>query len=278
LKFIERPELLQLFEEHQIVFGKNPASCSAIFQPSDVGPFFKAVKSSLGHLHTQHWRDEQLDHYLKEISTPLQFNDGLKQKFIIGIQKAIFAIQNYATKKIITEGYDDVGFYPFNFERILKKCIHQWEVNEIAGIIENKDALIACFLRDGRLTDEVMNQYHIPNRNQELYGCESKDGFTLNRTRSALRNHLQIVKERLKWLDERKETREKAAAKKDFDKSIKTLPPEEQERLKKERKASLARETRARNAAMRNNKELKRTNADAANDEAIVPLEKKQAV
>ena len=43
----QEEDLITLFKDALIDFGKTPASCSAICQSSDASPFFKATKKKL---------------------------------------------------------------------------------------------------------------------------------------------------------------------------------------------------------------------------------------
>jgi len=233
---IDEPKLVEKLNNAKIVMAKSPASCSAILQPSDVGPFFKAVKKTLKHLNTDIWNDPATRVLLQEAFAIHDFSAAFKTKLINAVLKVNFVVQGFNHRDIISKGYQEIGMFPYDFSRVIGKCISKWTLNDVNMMKYYLPELTNIFIEKGKVEDADMDRFGILNRNLELYHCQTKDHLTLNRQRAMLLNYIPIIRERQDFLVATAKQREARAASakrlsdiKNMEKDILGLTEEEKE-------------------------------------------------
>ena len=96
MKIFREETMLSLFRDSLIVFGKTPASCSAICQSSDVSSYFRSMKTSLKSVNDKDWRNEALSKKLKSFLSS-RINSGItscnQSKIVEGLKKISFSMQ-----------------------------------------------------------------------------------------------------------------------------------------------------------------------------------------
>ena len=118
--------------------GKLPASCSAIYQPCDVGPLFKIIKRIIKYLAenyvdvTQHHgvgnsMEFQLDEIISDFNANHATNShshisrAKKEKIFVAITRLVYAFSNYVKVDQVKSGFIQSGIYPINFRNIINQ-------------------------------------------------------------------------------------------------------------------------------------------------------------
>jgi hypothetical protein len=105
---------LQHLQTSKIDLGKLPASCSGVLQPSDVSPFFKAMKKRLASSTSDTYRDPALEKRLSDIlKTAARAGCGLtspqQKKLVDGLLVIVSALKETVKPDMIRAGYKDSG-------------------------------------------------------------------------------------------------------------------------------------------------------------------------
>jgi hypothetical protein len=258
VEMIDDEEIRESLRKENIMLGKSPASCSAILQPSDVSGFFKGTKAKLRYLTGETYKNQALHELLKKAIEPRTHSAANKLKLIMAMEKVAFVVQELSGGAIVKNGYQTMGMYAFHFERLMSQCTTIITPEQMNIMKEKLNHFVGIFTEKGKLEDVEMDTEGIMNLNEELYGVATKDDYVIYRQRAILLTNAEIIRGRQAYLTKRadsglskEEMRDKRKNTKQFKKSIANLSVEEQERLKKERRAELNKATREKKACKR---------------------------
>lgn len=241
--------MLQLLKENHIIVGKSPASCSAICQASDVSPFFKTAKGILKKIHDIQWQDDDLKIELHQCikNNKKDLSDEKRRKIVDALQKITYAVKNSLDSRSVRLGYEICGQQPLNFDNAMRatcknRVISQAEYETMKAAVP---ILAESYREKGFLTEEEMDDLHIPNFNEECYSSVPKDQRALHQQRAVVMNadellsHIRQLKEKKVQAEQaRKRQAELKAAKKkaesqekqDYNRWFTNLTPNEQAR------------------------------------------------
>ena len=109
IKVFQHGDLLDIFSDALIDFGKIAASCSGIHQSSDVSPLFRAIKTKIHAVETRRYRSPLINTALVTILASCGFSAAMRSKISDGLQKVVSTIRAVMTAEMIVAGYEKTG-------------------------------------------------------------------------------------------------------------------------------------------------------------------------
>jgi hypothetical protein len=247
IEVFQEPEMIEAFKTALIDFGKTPASCSAICQPSDVSNFFKASKKKLQNSFERDYGDADLEKKLLQVLGNRNYNSEKKGLICDALLLVIYSIKETLTLSMVRHGYERCGQYPIDFDKQMRLCsgIKDVSENEYKNMVKEWPDMVKKFKEAGELTEDVMNTakiYKVPNAKGK-----PKHTKVLHQQRAVLMNSQECIS-RFKLYKASKQSASEIAAAKRVEKAIKKQQQaqmsEEEKRLQRNQKA---REKRANN-------------------------------
>ena len=187
-------------EAANITVGKVSASCSAIHQPSDVSPLFKAVKKRLSHCiqNEENVNNPVLEEHIRDALKTLESNQSIqvgseyKNKIAYGCQCVVRALQDVTTPRLIRDGFQLCGQYPVNMEKVLHQSYKKITVSDYNLMSSATASDVEFFLEHGHLTEEQLDKSHIPHTSEDHTGAP-RDEKALHNQRAALITHPNTI-------------------------------------------------------------------------------------
>ena len=131
ISVFQEEQMLALFVEALIDFGKSPASCSATCQSSDASVFFKALKAKLKSVSKEMAANGALEKRLKDFiekklinadGSP-HFSSERKTQTVGSLLIFSYTVKETLRGELIRDGYREIGQYPLNFRKTMGKCV-----------------------------------------------------------------------------------------------------------------------------------------------------------
>jgi hypothetical protein len=192
LDVLLKQNVLDLLKESNIDLGKVSASCSAIHQPSDVSPVFKATKSKLKSIAKNGivvfnpvLEDNIRDGIsLFEENSSILVAADLKEKICTCLLNIVFALQQVLIPRNIIQGFASCGQVPLRLEIIMAQAYSKITPDLIAKMRTTTEKDVRFFLANGFLTEEQLAISNIPT-----IGNKQRDAMTLCNQRAVLISH-----------------------------------------------------------------------------------------
>jgi len=223
IEVFQEEDVIQLFKDALIDFGKTPASCSAICQSSDASPFFKAAKKRLKFVCSDEnnakvdWKKTPIGMDLKEVlAHHPNISDAMQSKIIEGLQLITVTILDTLNPSVIKKGYELIGQYPINFNKAMKWCTKQMSIAEMQTMEERMGDMVAMFRTKGCVTETDMDELGIINVNPP--NSVAKHNRALHQQRAVIMNSedciakFKVYKTQKELEKEQKEARKAVAA------------------------------------------------------------------
>lgn len=206
--------MVNAYREALVDFGKSPASCSAICQPSDVGNFFKASKKRLRNSFERDYRDDDLKARILEVLTEQDYPKEKQSNLCEALQLVAYSIKETLTVSIVRHAYARCGQYPLDFDKQMGLCTGMNAVSEKDYQIMKArlPEMVEKFKEVGQLTEEVMDQAGIWK--SPLDTGKPKNERVLHKQRAVLMNSDECI-QRFKLYKANKEVNKEKAAQKE---------------------------------------------------------------
>lgn len=195
-------DVLDAFQEHNIHVGKISASCSAILQPLDRSPVFKAAKSRLKSIVNADdaWTNLTLKNNILNVLQRLEkkfdisIANAMKERIAYGILAVRQALNETVTMRTTRDGFRDTGWYPLSLNTMMDLCYNPIPEDLRETMLENIKEDSELFLSQGYLTEEQYEESGIPT----IDNPESlpRDERALPHQRAALLTHPTVVLKR----------------------------------------------------------------------------------
>jgi hypothetical protein len=209
--FLEEP-CLSYLREAKIALCKTPASCSAVSQPSDVSPFFKASKRKFAK-NADYIQDQRLTKILTAIlDKRTELSAAHRSRYIEGLGRLIAAVSCVYNKSTIRKGYSDCGQFPFSLEKAMAKCSRIISAVDLQNMKDKLTDLAAIYTARGLVTEEEMDALNIVSVNDEQRCKKPKDQRVLHRQRAVHLNHGHVVLRQEEYRSNQKNTGKKRKA------------------------------------------------------------------
>jgi hypothetical protein len=211
IEVFQEEEMITAFRTALVDFGKSPASCSAICQPSDVGNFFKASKKRLMNSFESDYRDDDLKARIMKVLEDQKYPDEKRSNLCEALQLVVYCIRETLTVSIVRHAYQRCGQYPLNFDKQMSLCT-------ALKLISNKDyekmkeklpEMVEIFKATGELTEEAMDAAGIFRLPVDM--GKPKNERVLHRQRAVLMNSDECI-QRFKLYKANKEANKQKAA------------------------------------------------------------------
>lgn len=249
IECFKSPDVIEHFNDLNIVVGKPPASTTEATQAADRGNCFKGAKTTLRYFKNFHFDDRIYRDMLQTLDTVFNnHNTAVRESFIrnggnlnnyIAIstihckmaKDGIIAIQHSFAKSVvrstIRDSWADIGVYPYDLNTIMDQCKTPTTKEERSIISAALPELAKKFSEDGELADEYLNLPGI-----DIENPSQKDHLVQYRRRSIILTHPKVLAEsvrvkecKLKAYQIANEKKMATAAKKKEKKANATPPP-----------------------------------------------------
>ena len=199
-------DVINILSEKLIIMGKLPASCSAIYQPCDVGPLFKIIKRIVKYLAencvdvTQHHGvGNSMEFALEEIvahfnenygtSSNIRISRAKKEKLFIAITRLVYAFSNYVKVDQVKSGFIKSGIFPINFRNIVAQLYGKQYDNlvEYESLERKAPEAVPSFQSEGVLSEDRMTELGIRESPAE-HNSLPRDQRALHNNRARILN------------------------------------------------------------------------------------------
>lgn len=215
IKVFQEPDIIDLLRDNCIDLCKTPASCSAICQSSDAGPFFVTCKGQLSKItETSYVGNKVLADDIRAVLRDpklVGLTDPTKRKVIEGLQQINYIVKENMKPHLIMSGYRRTGqmindlnenyatvgpeaYANFNQAMSLCTMIKGSRMTSATfKLFENALIPAASIFRErGRITEEEMTELGLPNF---TLGATPKDQRPLYKQRSCLMTSPIIIQQ-----------------------------------------------------------------------------------
>jgi hypothetical protein len=168
--------------------GKFPfsASCSAICQPSDVSPYFKAVKKYLLKIPEKDYQSKKMETQLSEAFHDRSYSSEKKKQHIDALMRILYAKKNVYKPELIKAGYRDAGCFPLDFSRAMGQCTLELTPQEYSTMENSVPTLVELYRTKGFIMEKDFDELNIKNVNHIYKHSLDKDELPLHRQRSVV--------------------------------------------------------------------------------------------
>ena len=256
IKVFQHDDLLDIFSDALIDFGKIPASCSGIHQSSDVSPLFRAIKTKLDAVEKRRYGSALINTALVTILTSSGFSAAMRAKISDGMQKVVNTIRAVMTAEMVVARYENTGQYPVDFSMTMRQSTYTFNLMQWATMTENLHIAASKFRLTGELTEAEMDELQIPSIADSQSNKKPKDQRLLHQQRAVIMNSVDcIAKYKNYYISKETEAAQKLMARQERDASrdasreAKLAEKDRFANLSKEEKTAERRAKRAANAA-----------------------------
>ena len=256
IKVFQHEDLLDIFCDALIDFGKIAASCSGIHQSSDVSPLFRAIKTKIHAVETRRYRSALINTALVTILESCGFSAAMRSKISDGLQKVVSTIRAVMTAEMVVAGYERTGQFPVDFGVTMKQSTYTFTLLEWATMTENLELAASKFRLKGELTEAEMDELQIPSIADSQRNKKPKDQRLLHQQRAVIMNSVDCVaKYKNHYVSKEIEAAQKLIAKQEKDaardatREAKQAEKDRFANLSKEEKTAERKAKRAANAA-----------------------------
>lgn len=137
-----------------------------------------------------------------------------KTKLVHALLKVNYALKNIGMSHVIRQGYADIGMFPYNYKKIISRCMEKLTLEQDQVMENNLRALSGYLMEQGELTDKAMDDRGIVNLNNELYNRSSRDNLSLFRQRLVVLTNKKILQGRGLYIEKRTLNRQDSKTKK----------------------------------------------------------------
>lgn len=215
IKVFQEPDIIKLLNDNCIDLCKTPASCSAICQSSDAGPFFCTCKRQLATItETTYVGNMELAQAVRECLADDKLRDlstAHKRKMIEGLQQINYIVKENMKPHLIMSGYRRTGQWInnlkenyatigldayANFNEAMKLCTMVGGKRMALDVLKTfRDALIPAvqiFKERGRITEVEMTELGLINVTK---GKLDKDERALHKQRACVMTSATITRQ-----------------------------------------------------------------------------------
>lgn len=193
IRVFQEEDMLGVFENALIDFGKIAASCSGIHQSSDVSPLFRAIKKKIQSVETTNYKSPLMSEALKDVLRGCGYSSAMKTKISDSIQKIVKTIRSVMTAEMIITGYERTGQYPVDFARTLRQTTYTFSIKQWSSMTNAVDDAVAIFRARGALSEDEMDTLEIPSVNEEQVNQRPKDQRMLHQQRAVIMNSVDCI-------------------------------------------------------------------------------------
>ena len=196
ISVFQEEQMLALFVEALIDFGKSPASCSATCQSSDASVFFKALKAKLKSVSKEMAANGALEKRLKDFiekklinadGSP-HFSSERKTQTVGSLLIFSYTVKETLRGELIRDGYREIGQYPLNFRKTMGKCTRQLSTREMEVMEREFPVAVQKFRNKGCITEAEYDEMGIVSVNDLARNQKPKDQRPLQNQRSVIMN------------------------------------------------------------------------------------------